>query len=225
VFAIVAPSAVEKVGARCRRVCAFCDHARAQLPVDGGASVCTAAAFRCVACACAAGDDARSVDGLASALKRAINYMTKAELFEYALQLTKARAAARRARVCGVCALTRRVSQALEAIYEHRRQYQVSERRARRKSVTRVARQALALMHKNCADLLKQVSAQRGVVAARVPTRVRAQVVDANRARSRHLGRYFRVALFGAQFGTRARAAAAAAAAAYAVRSRVCARA
>jgi hypothetical protein len=58
-----------------------------KLPADGGASVCTAKEF--------------SVDGLADALKRAINYMTKADLFEYALQLTKA----------------------LQPIYELRRQY------------------------------------------------------------------------------------------------------
>ena len=69
-------------------LCRIAPTAVEKLPADGGASVCTASAF--------------SVDGLAAALKRAINYMTKADLFEYALQLTKA----------------------LQPIYEQRRQYQ-----------------------------------------------------------------------------------------------------
>jgi hypothetical protein len=99
------------------------------LPAHGGRDACTTAAF--------------TVDGLATTLKRAINYMTQADCFEFAVQLTKA----------------------LLPIYEQRRQYQ-----------------ALALMHKNNAGLLKQI-------------------VDLSIQRSRHLGRYFRVGLYGSKFG------------------------
>jgi hypothetical protein len=99
------------------------------LPAHGGRDAYTTAAF--------------SVDGLATTLKRAINYMTQADCFEFAVQLTKA----------------------LLPIYEQRRQYQ-----------------ALALMHKNNAGLLKQI-------------------VDLSIQRSRHLGRYFRVGLYGSKFG------------------------
>jgi hypothetical protein len=99
------------------------------LPADGARDACTTAAF--------------TVDGLATTLKRAINFMTQADCFEFAVQLTKA----------------------LLPIYEQRRQYQ-----------------ALALMHKNNAGLLKQI-------------------VDLSIQRSRHLGRYFRVGLYGSKFG------------------------
>lgn len=126
-----------------------------QLPADGGASVCTATAF--------------SVDGLSTALKTAINYMTKADLFEFALQLTKA----------------------LQLVYEHKRQYA-----------------ALALLHKNSAGLLKQIGKHDCWLLLFVFLFFcffflifLKKIVDANRERSRHLGRYFRVGLYGSQFG------------------------